>query len=310
MRRSCARLLVLVSCSVQDVWAMRLALDRAKAGADGLYSRLAAAGRGFSVARIGAGLAERCHEPAREGRMAREPNGKVGPPPLSTPVVVAQATLRPRSELECERLIRLAHRQGIASATAYRGPDDGDAPIFLMLLDEADFLEGFLPELRRAAPEASISVIREEAVHISPDDFLRGGVLELRPFRAEARHAAWVFAGGSLGAGARLLLEGVGSDLTPLHSVFPFGTMAANVAGSFAIAIFGTLLFERFVEERERMFWVLGFLGSLTTFSSYVQQTAQGWGASSFLAALYGGGSVFLGLLAAVLGLRLTRRIL
>jgi CrcB protein len=242
--------------------------------------------------------------------MAKEPDGKGASATRDAPVVVAQATLRPRSELECERLVRLAHRQGIASATAYRGPDDGDGPIFLMLLDEADLLEEFLPELRRAAPEASISVIREEAVHLSPGDFLRGGVLEPRPFRAEARHAAWVFAGGSLGAGARLLLEGVGSYLTPLHSVFPFGTMAANVAGSFAIAIFGTLLFERFVEERERMFWVLGFLGSLTTFSSYVQQTAQGWEASPFIGALYSGGSMVLGLLAAVLGLVLTRRLL
>jgi len=224
--------------------------------------------------------------------------------------VVAQATLRPRSELECERLIRLTHRRGIASATAYRGPRDGDAPIFLMLLDEAEVLEGFLPELRGAAPAAPVSVVREEAVHVSPRDFLRGGVLEPEPFRTEASHAAWVFAGGALGAGARLLVEGAASSVAPFHGVFPFGTMAVNVAGSFAIAIFGTLLFERFVEERERMFWVLGFLGSLTTFSSYVLQTTQGWGTSPFLGVLYGGGSIVLGFLAALLGLRLTRRLL
>jgi CrcB protein len=247
--------------------------------------------------------------------MAKEPtNGRAASAPQAAPTVVAQATLRPRSELECERLVRLAHGRGIASATAYRGPEEDDgpseAPIFLMLLDEAEILEGFLPELRRAAPEAPISVIREQAVHVSPSDFLRGGVLEPRPFRVGARHMAWVFLGGALGAAARLLSEGVGSYLTPLHAVFPFGTMAANVAGSFAIAVFGTLLFERFVGERERMFWVLGFLGSLTTFSSYVQQTVQGWETSPFLAALYGGGSIVLGLLAAVLGLRLTRRLL
>jgi fluoride exporter len=238
-----------------------------------------------------------------------EPNGS-GVAPHAVPTVVAQATLRPRSELECERLIRLAHRRGIASATAYRGPDDGDAPIFLMLLDETEVLEEFLHELRGAAPEAPVSVVREEAVHVSPSDFLRGGVLEPKPFRAEARHAAWVFAGGALGAGARLLVEGMASRVAPFHGVFPFGTMAVNVAGSFAIAIFGTLLFERFVEERERMFWVLGFLGSLTTFSSYVLQTTEGWEASPFLGALYAGGSVVLGFLAALLGLRLTRRLL
>jgi CrcB protein len=241
--------------------------------------------------------------------MAKEPNGRAASAPPAASVV-AQATLRPRSELECERLVRLAHHHGIASATAYRGPEGGDGPIFLMLLDEAEMLEGFLPELRREAPEAPISVIREEAVHVCPEDFLRGSVLEPKPFRTEAGHAAWVFAGGALGAGTRLLLEGAASYLTPFHAVFPFGTMLANVVGSFAIAVFGTLLFERFVGERERMFWVLGFLGSLTTFSSYVQQTAQGWEASPLLGALYGGGSIVLGFMAAVLGLRLTRKLL
>jgi fluoride exporter len=67
------------------------------------------------------------------------------------------------------------------------------------------------------------------------------------------------------------------------------------------------LLFERFMEERERMFWVLGFLGSFTTFSSYALQTTESWAVSPFLGTLYGGGSIFLGLLAALLGLRLTR---
>jgi len=90
-------------------------------------------------------LAEGYQELLREGRMANEPNGPAASAPRAAPIVVAQATLRPRSELECERLVRLAHRQGIASATAYRGPDDGEGPIFLMLLDEAELLEGFLP---------------------------------------------------------------------------------------------------------------------------------------------------------------------
>ncbi len=35
-----------------------------------------------------------------------------------TVAVVAQATLRLRSELECERVVRLAHGRGVASATA------------------------------------------------------------------------------------------------------------------------------------------------------------------------------------------------
>ena len=94
------------------------------------------------------------------------------------------------------------------------------------------------------------------------------------------------------------------------ESGIPWGTMAVNVLGSFGIAVFGTLLFERFVEERERMFWVLGLLGSFTTFSSFALQTSQGWANSPLLGALYGGGSIVLGLLAALLGIRLTRRVL
>jgi CrcB protein len=69
------------------------------------------------------------------------------------PAFLAQATLRLRSELQCERVIRLAYGRGVASATAYRGPEDGGSPIFVMLLDEADVLERFLPGSRRPCPE-------------------------------------------------------------------------------------------------------------------------------------------------------------
>ena len=116
--------------------------------------------------------------------------------------VVAQATLRLRSELECERVIRLAHSRGVASATAYRGPEDRGSPIFVMLLDEPEKLERFLPELRETVPEAPVSVIRESDEHVSPPDFLGGGVLRPRPFRAEVGHLGWVFASGALGAPA------------------------------------------------------------------------------------------------------------
>ena len=227
------------------------------------------------------------------------------------PKEVAQATLRLRSELECERVVRLAHARGIASATTYRPPEDGaGSPIFLILVDEPGEVERFLPELRNTAPEASISVIREEVVHVSPQDFLSGGVLVSKPFGASSRQVGWVFAGGSLGAGARLLVETGASYATPFHAVFPWGTMLVNVLGSFGIAVFGALLFERFVGERERMFWVLGFLGSFTTFSSFALQTAETWGASPFLGALYGGGSMILGLAAALARLRLTRSLM
>jgi CrcB protein len=119
-----------------------------------------------------------------------------------------------------------------------------------------------------------------------------------------------VFAGGALGAGARLLIESAAAWVSPFHDVFPWGTMLVNVVGSFAIAVLGALLFERFMEERERLFWVLGFLGSFTTFSSFALQTTESWAVSPALGVLYGGGSILLGLLAAVLGLGLARALI
>ncbi|HET7480895.1 MAG TPA: CrcB family protein [Rubrobacteraceae bacterium] len=223
---------------------------------------------------------------------------------------VAQATLRLRSEPECERVIGLAHRRGIASTMAYRGPEEDDSPIFVLVIDEVGILESFLPELQESVPGARISVIREEVAHVSPPDFLRGGAIRNKPFRTEAGHLGWVFAGGALGAGARILTETGARYISPVHETFPWGTILVNASGSFAIAILGTLIAERFIGERERLFWVLGFLGSFTTFSSFVLQTTESWGDSAMLGTLYGGGSIFLGLGAALAGIWLTRRTL
>ena len=76
------------------------------------------------------------------------------------------------------------------------------------------------------------------------------------------------------------MVEWAAARVSPLHDVFPWGTLLVNVSGSFAIAILGALLLERFVEARARMFWVLGFLGSFTTFSSLALQTVEGWASS------------------------------
>lgn len=221
---------------------------------------------------------------------------------------VVQATVRMSSGLDCERVIRLAHRRGIASAMAYEGPENGARTIFVMFIDEAHLIEGFLPELQSAVPESRVSLSRERLLHASPPDFLRGGALKGGQFRVGVGHAGWVFAGGALGGGARVALDSAARYITPGYTAFPWGTMAVNVVGSFFIAILGALIFERFIGERERMFWILGFLGSFTTFSSFVLQIDESLGVSPLLGASYAAGSIFLGLLAALAGIWITRR--
>ncbi|AHY47843.1 CrcB-like protein [Rubrobacter radiotolerans] len=216
--------------------------------------------------------------------------------------------MRLGSEADCERVIRAAHERGVASAMAYSGPEDGVAAIFVMIIDEPPLIESFLPELKRLAPEAGISVSFERLAHVSPSDFLRGGAHRPRPFRTNLENVGLVFLGGAFGGSGRVLLEAGARYVTPAYEVFPWGTLVANVVGSFFIAVLGVLLLERFISERERMFWILGFLGSFTTFSAFIFQIDRGWELSPTLSALYAGSSMFLGLAAALLGILATRR--
>ena len=56
--------------------------------------------------------------------------------------------------------------------------------------------------------------------------------------------------------------------------VFPYGTLAINVLGSFIVGFFVIWTTERvLVDPRWRLFVVVGFCGSFTTFSSYAFET-------------------------------------
>lgn len=85
---------------------------------------------------------------------------------------------------------------------------------------------------------------------------------------------ALVALGGALGASARYLLWGLVTRLTSA-SAFPWGTLAVNVVGSF---LFGLLLSGGTdgrwpVPPDVRLFVGVGFLGSLTTFSTFSFET-------------------------------------
>jgi fluoride exporter len=125
--------------------------------------------------------------------------------------------------------------------------------------------------------------------------------------RADRRELAAIFAGGVIGALARLgLVEAL--PFTPGR--WPWATFAANVVGALALGYFTTRLQERLpLSAYRRPFLGTGLCGALTTFSSLqlelLQMLEHGEGG---LAAGYAAASVAAGLLAIALTTNLVRR--
>ena len=76
-----------------------------------------------------------------------------------------------------------------------------------------------------------------------------------------------VAAGATLGAWLRMLL---GAWLNPLHPYFAFGTWAANLLGGLLVGML-VAAFARHpeIDAAWRLFLLTGFLGALTTFSTF-----------------------------------------
>lgn len=76
-----------------------------------------------------------------------------------------------------------------------------------------------------------------------------------------------VFVGAGLGALLRWLL---GSRLNPLFPALPLGTLAANLLGGLLIGLaLAWLARHPSVPPEIRLFLITGFLGGLTTFSTF-----------------------------------------
>ena len=73
--------------------------------------------------------------------------------------------------------------------------------------------------------------------------------------------------GAACGAWLRWALD---IGLNSLHTIIPFGTLVANLAGGYAIG-FAVAFFSDFphLSPEWRLFLVTGFLGGLTTFSTF-----------------------------------------
>lgn len=116
-----------------------------------------------------------------------------------------------------------------------------------------------------------------------------------------ARSLLSVAAGGAIGAVVRyVLLQWLGGVE---DGVLPWGTIAANLAGSLFLGLVVGLTERGAFSEPVRLFLAVGMLGGFTTFSFYSYENLELLRDSRVIALmLNAGGQVVVGLLAAILG--------
>ena len=86
------------------------------------------------------------------------------------------------------------------------------------------------------------------------------------------KYALIVFLGGGIGAVTRYWLSGVIYRLTGAN--FPYGTLVVNVFGCLLIGFLMTFFEERFIlAPALRLLLTIGFLGGLTTYSTFSYET-------------------------------------
>lgn len=121
------------------------------------------------------------------------------------------------------------------------------------------------------------------------------------------KHVLWVGLGGGLGSMARYLCQRWFS-IHYMHS-FPWGTFAVNIAGCLLIGLLWGISFRSFESnESWKLFLIAGICGGFTTFSAFTLEgigliRENKWG----LFFAYIAGSVLLGLLATIIGMKITR---
>lgn len=126
--------------------------------------------------------------------------------------------------------------------------------------------------------------------------------------RLDRRELVAIFAGGALGALARVALARLDGGGT---AGWPWPTFAVNVAGAFLLGLFATRLQERLpLSAYRRPLLGTGLCGALTTFSTVQVELLEMLDAHRYGAALgYAGGSIALGYLAVHLATAWQRRV-
>ena len=105
-----------------------------------------------------------------------------------------------------------------------------------------------------------------------------------------------VFSGAGLGALLRWVL---GNWLNPVWPLMPLGTVAANLIGGLAVGVAISFFTHRAALAPEwRLLVITGFLGGLTTFSTFSAEVVQMIGRQQYPAALATAGVHLIGSLA------------
>lgn len=121
------------------------------------------------------------------------------------------------------------------------------------------------------------------------------------------RNILLVGTGGFIGSVMRYLVQYFVER--GMSSTFPWGTMIANIAGSFIIGIVFALAEKGNLLSAEwRIFMAVGICGGFTTFSSFAYNNFTMLREQSLMQLLFNvGGSLVLGILAVYLGIVLVR---
>jgi len=118
-----------------------------------------------------------------------------------------------------------------------------------------------------------------------------------------------VFIGGGIGTAARYGTALAAGRL--LGTGFPWGTLMVNLGGCFLIGIVLALAEKTsLVPPTTRLFFVTGFLGGLTTFSSYAMESVVAFRSGLAMALANIALNNLAGLALVVAGLKLTEQLL
>jgi CrcB protein len=119
----------------------------------------------------------------------------------------------------------------------------------------------------------------------------------------------WICLGGAAGTALRYMI-GVGAARV-LGEHFPFGTLIVNLLGSFLLSgVMYASVTTELVSPTLRLGLATGFLGGLTTYSSFNYETMRLFDEGAWLAGFVNVSSTVLGcFLAGILGLVVTKRV-